>query len=114
MAHLHQLSAQAKTPVYVCTGKDCRKKMKKLRCLESTIEAHGDVLHVGCQKICKGPVVGLELDGRIEWFGKLGEKSAQQHLVLLLTEGKLVGKLKARIAKKRRGKFRGEMPLAAK
>ena len=114
MATLHHLSPASPPSVYVCRGKDCRKKAKKLSCLESAIAEHGEVIPVACQKICKGPVAGLEVDGRIEWFSKLGKKSTQRGLVQLLSEGKLKGKLKDRISKKRRGKFRGALPLAAK
>ena len=114
MATLHPLSPATPTPVYVCRGKDCRKKSKKLACLESTISEHGEVIPVACQKICKGPVAGLELNGRLEWFSKLDEKSARKGFAHLLSEGQLKEKLKDRIAKKRRGKFRGSLQIAAK
>ena len=114
MATLHHLSPAAPTPVYVCRGKDCRKKSKQLNCLESSIAEHGQVIPVACQKICKGPVASLEIDGQIEWFSKLNKKQSREGLVALLSEGKLKDKLKDRIAKKRRGKFRGTLPLAAK
>ena len=114
MARLHHLSPTAPTPVYVCRGKDCRKKAKKLACLESTISEYGEVIPVACQKICKGPVAGLEVDGQLEWFSKLGKESAQENFAHLLSEGQLKEKLKDRIAKKRRGKFRGPLQNAAK
>ena len=50
----------------------CR-KCKNHTCLSEILEAHTDVsLHlVKCQKICHGPVVGLPIVGRMEWFERV-------------------------------------------
>ena len=29
------------------------------------------VKKLGCQKICKGPVAGLKVRGRVEWFARV-------------------------------------------
>jgi hypothetical protein len=69
---------------------------------------------VQCQKICKGPVMGLEVDGQLEWFAKLDDPKSRRHLALFLTSGELKKRLKRRISLKRRRKFRGDWALAAK
>jgi hypothetical protein len=114
LAQLYHISPSPDRPVYVCQGKDCRKERKKIRCLEEMLDGHGEVVQVQCQKICKGPVVGLEVNGQLEWFGKLGDKEARKSLIRLITTGELKNRLSSRIAKKRHGKLRGELPLAAK
>lgn len=50
----------------------CR-KCKYHGCLTELLEARGDVSiqHVKCQKICHGPVVGLPVAGRMEWFERV-------------------------------------------
>ena len=113
MARTVQLSPSENAPIYVCKGKGCRKS-EYTRSLEGCLNDHGNVIQVKCQKICKGPVVGLEVNGAIEWFKKLRSQKAQDQLVELLLRGRLAGNLSERIAKKRRGKIRGDLPMAAK
>lgn len=50
----------------------CR-KCKHHDCLIDVLEAHAHVaIHrVKCQKICDGPVVGLSVGGRTEWFERV-------------------------------------------
>ena len=94
-------------PLFVCTGSDCRKSRKKLDALRSTLENEGQVCVVKCQKICKGPVVGVEIGGRLEWFSKISDLRAREHLLKLLQRGEFTQRLRARLVKKRRGKLRG-------
>jgi len=101
-------------PVYVCHGKDCRKKQKHLCTLRRELSEHGEVVAVRCQKICKGPVAGLEIDGRIEWFSKLGNPKSRKGLIRFLATGELRGFLKQRISTKRSGKLRTKQAQAAK
>jgi hypothetical protein len=56
-----------KSQVWVCT------KCRNSACLLTFLKgADGPkVRKVGCQKICKGPVVGLKVRGRTEWFSKV-------------------------------------------
>ncbi len=49
--------------VYICCGSDCVKRAKKGGELWAVLTEHGEVVEVPCQKICKGPVVGVEIDG---------------------------------------------------
>jgi hypothetical protein len=55
----------------------CR-KCKDHECLEDFLRkrTHADVYQVRCQKICKGPVAGIEIDGRMEWFERVGTPKA--------------------------------------
>jgi hypothetical protein len=39
---------------------------------------------VRCQDICKGPVVGLEVDGDLRWFRRLRGKKARRSLAKLV------------------------------
>jgi hypothetical protein len=57
----------AKSRIWVCT------KCKNSDCLLAFLKAaHAPkVRKVGCQKICKGPVVGLRTRGQTEWFSRV-------------------------------------------
>ena len=50
----------------------CR-KCKHADCLEAFLAGSGTVKvkKLGCQKICKGPVAGLKVRGRMEWFARV-------------------------------------------
>jgi hypothetical protein len=50
----------------------CR-KCKNHDCLIDVLEAHAHVSirRVKCQKICRGPVVGLPVGGQMEWFERV-------------------------------------------
>lgn len=39
---------------------------------------------VGCQNVCKGPVAGLAVNGRMEWFGRLDERKRWKALARLI------------------------------
>jgi (2Fe-2S) ferredoxin len=66
-------------PVLVCTGKDCTKAGSRLLCALLGDEAN--VTRVGCQKVCEGPVVGIELDGELRWFERLDSDKARDALL---------------------------------
>ena len=114
VSRLCNIAPSPDRPIYVCRGKDCRKKKKAFSALTEKLSDHGEVIEVRCQKICKGPVAGLELDGQLEWFAKLNDEGSQSALVRLLEAGELKKRLKALAVKKRRAKLRGELPIAAK
>lgn len=50
----------------------CR-KCKHADCLEAFLIGSGGVKvkKLGCQKICKGPVAGVKVRGRMEWFARV-------------------------------------------
>ena len=100
-----KMSVQNQT-VYVCTGSDCRKHKKAFRELQKDLSEHATVCEVKCQKVCSGPVVGVEVAGQLEWFKKLRESSARRELYQLLRSGVVSKKLKAHVVKARRGKLR--------
>ena len=90
---------------FLCNGSECRKKRKSRRSLKALLGKEGQVCEVSCQKICKGPVVGVEINGRLEWFSKMTGQD-QDALVQLLRHGDMKKRLHARMDKKRRGKLR--------
>lgn len=53
--------------VWVC------RKCKNAECLAAFIRGTdaARIKLVGCQKICKGPVVGLRVNRRMEWFARV-------------------------------------------
>ncbi len=59
----------AKRRVWVCA------KCKNARCLTAFLKGSDGpkVRKVGCQKICKGPVAGVEVNGQMEWFARVDE-----------------------------------------
>jgi hypothetical protein len=64
----------------------CR-KCKRQDCLVDILEQHDHdlvVRNVRCQKICHGPVVGLEVDGRMEWFERVDDIRSIAALLLLV------------------------------
>ena len=65
-----------------------------------------DVERVGCQKVCKGPVVGLAIDGEWQWFCKVSSRKAVQALAELIEEGTIAKPLRKRRDTKRAGKLR--------
>lgn len=98
--------------VLVCVGSDCRKAdgHRALRVVLDEV----DVRPVSCQKICKGPVAGVEVDGRLEWFKRLrGPKSQRALLRLVRRGGPLPGRLRKRRVPKRSGRLRSRPPRPA-
>jgi hypothetical protein len=53
--------------VWVC------RKCKNADCLAAFLRGTDSsrVKMVGCQKICKGPVAGAKIQGRMEWFARI-------------------------------------------
>jgi hypothetical protein len=52
--------------VFVC------KKCRRAHCLTDMLKGtDAKVVLVGCQKICSGPVAGVKLSGRMEWFSRV-------------------------------------------
>jgi hypothetical protein len=66
----------------------CR-KCKNHECLTEILESHADVSLrlVKCQKICHGPVVGLPVDGRMEWFERVDGVKEVAALVRITRNG---------------------------
>jgi len=90
----------------MCRGSSCKKKPKKRKALLESIRDVGKIEEVGCQEICRGPVVGLSIRGRVEWFKRLDTKKSRKSFLKLATGGKLSKTLKKRWVKKRAGRCR--------
>lgn len=87
----------------------CR-KCKRHDCLVDILEQHDhdlEVRDVRCQKICHGPVVGLEVDGRMEWFERVDDIRSIAALLRLVRRpdrAKIPKPLRKHRVKKRSGR----------
>lgn len=93
------------TTVVVC------RKCKHQDCLIDVLGAHADVSiqRVRCQKICDGPVVGLLVGGRMEWFERVRSLKEVAALVRL-TKSKHSSAIPKPLRKRRVKKFAGREP----
>ena len=66
-----------------------------------------DVEHVGCQKVCHGPVVGVAIDGDWQWFERMDSPKALRALQQWIEDDTLGKPLRKRRNRKRAGKLRG-------
>lgn len=92
--------------LWICEGKSCRKKKTERAAIVHAVGDGVRVRPVGCQKICDGPVVGLEVDGTLEWFESVDSEKAVAALRTLTTTGVLEKPLAKRRVGKRAGKMR--------
>ena len=92
--------------VYLCRGGDCRDSKKASRRLVEQLNGHVRLTEVKCQKICKGPVAGLEVGGTLEWFGGLDTAKTRDALLHLVERGELRKPLRKRQVHKKSGKRR--------
>ena len=93
------------TRLYLCKGSDCLKKKRDTKQLVQLM-TDVEVVPVRCQKICAGPVVGLELDGTLVWFKKVRKKKDAEALVKALSGAPLTKRLTGRLVRKRTGRMR--------
>jgi hypothetical protein len=97
--------------VLLCLGSDCQKRKRKHSALAEAVRKCATIEKVSCQKICKGPVAGVYVDGRLEWFRRLESKKSRKRLVELLAKEHMHKKLKKRRVKKRSGRLRMKAPI---
>ncbi len=91
----------------LCHGSHCRKALARDGRLERTVaRLPVDVRRVGCQKVCRGPVVGIAVGGEWEWFERMDSKKALRALVGWVEDGTVAKPLRKRRDKKRSGKRR--------
>lgn len=91
--------------VYLCRGSDCEKRKLTRRTLESHCPG-AEIVKVGCQKVCKSPVVGVDLGHGPRWFRKMNDAKALDALQRYIETGKLESRLEAKEFKKRAGRLR--------
>jgi (2Fe-2S) ferredoxin len=92
--------------VLVCRSSGCRKKAKPRTKLATALEHIADVEWVRCQKVCKGPVIGVTVDGTLEWFRRVNDRKSRRALVALLMEGRLKKRLRKQRVVRLSGKQR--------
>jgi hypothetical protein len=92
---------------YLCNGKDCR-RAEGHGDLRKALRAVGKVQVVKCQDLCEGPVAGVVVDGKVEWFEKLRRARHRDAVVALAVgaEGKVPADLRDRWARKHQGKIK--------
>lgn len=91
--------------IYVCRGGDCR-KAKRGRLQRALDDLGVEVTTVKCQRLCDGPVVGCDVDGRLEWFERVRGRTAVAAFAVLVRTGQVPHPLRKRRSKKRSGRLR--------
>ncbi len=98
----------SKPELLLCRGSHCRRRLAKKAAVEQTLDQLPvAVRSVGCQKICRGPVVGFVVAGRLQWFERVGSKKALCALSDLVQNASLAKPLRKRQHAKRSGRLRG-------
>ncbi len=96
-----------KRALFVCGGSNCRKALKKRARVREAIEglpANREV--VRCQRVCRGPVVGVEVEGTLQWFERVDSLKAVGALRDLIEAGAVSKPLRKRRNAKRAGRRR--------
>jgi hypothetical protein len=87
--------------MFVCRGCKGRAALVDQLCAHARsggpLEGHLEIRFVRCQKICHGPVVGVPVDGRVEWFERMRKPKRVAALA------KMVGRGKHRVPDRLRG-----------
>ncbi len=92
--------------VYLCSGSGCKKRKAENKSFRKSVGASLEIEEVRCQKICKGPVAGAEVDGTLRWFRKLDARTDLVELRRAINDGRLPKGLAKKQVEKRTGKFR--------
>ncbi len=97
----------AKPVLLLCRGSRCRKRLEKSPNVEKALASLPVRLtRVGCQKVCRGPVVGYAIGGEWQWFERVDSKKALRALADLVADDTLPGPLRKRRHAKRAGRLR--------
>jgi (2Fe-2S) ferredoxin len=92
--------------VFVCRGSSCRHQ-KAHDEVRQRLGAVADVADVRCQHVCDGPVVGVAINGSLEWFARMSSEKAQRRFVDFVTgSGRMRHSLEKRRVAKRSGRLR--------
>ena len=94
--------------VFICTERGCGKRSAH-RDLAAELEGVVQVVGVPCQSVCDGPVAGVVVEGRLQWFEEVRTRKARAAIRRLAQDGSspLPGTLAKRRRPKRAGKLRG-------
>lgn len=91
----------------LCSGSHCRKALREDDRLERVVSRLPvEVIRVGCQKVCRGPVIGISVGGEWQWFERMSSKKALRALADLVERDALAKPLAKRRDAKRAGKRR--------
>jgi hypothetical protein len=93
-------------PLVVC------RKCKNSACLIEVLQARRkmSLQLVRCQKICHGPVVGVVIDGRMEWFERVADVRSIASLVKLARKPSARTKVPKQLRKHRVRRRSGRAP----
>ena len=91
--------------VFVCRGSSCRHHHAHDE-LRERLGVVADVSDVRCQRICDGPVVGVAINGSLEWFERVASEKSQHQMVDLVSGG---GRIRRTLEKRRVGKRAGRL-----
>ncbi|MEM8608799.1 MAG: hypothetical protein AAGF92_16965 [Myxococcota bacterium] len=94
-----------KPTVYICSGSSCSKRKKTAKKLAAALEPVASIKRVKCQKICKGPVLGIENGAPVQWFRSCADDD-EKDLVRVAVGRKPSKSLRKKVAAKRGGKLR--------
>lgn len=87
---------------YLCWNKKCRRS----KGFDALRDALPSAISVRCQDVCKGPVVGITVNGRLEWFKKVRKAHHRRAILDAMTTGTASEALWKRRAEKRSGKLK--------
>ena len=97
----------AKATVLLCAGKSCRRaNAESDRAERFVARLPVDVARVRCQKVCRGPVLGVCVEGEWQWFERMNSRKALEALATLVEDGTLAKPLAKRRHRKRAGRLR--------
>ena len=98
--------ACSSSKILLCHAKPCRRAKGFDKLLRALGHADVRVRPVRCQDVCKGPVAGMKVRGKMRWFKSLRGKLWHTQLVSAARAGGVCEALDAQEVKKRRGKVR--------
>jgi hypothetical protein len=94
--------------VYACQGKKCRRACAHEGLVRS-LRKVGEVRLVSCQKICEGSVIGVALEGQMEWFSRVDSPKVCVQAKRMVEAGRRK-KLDKAMKKRRVKAFSGRFP----
>lgn len=97
----------ARRKILLCKGSHCRKVHARDRRVREFLERLPvDIQIVGCQKVCRSPVLGAQVDGVWQWFERMDSKKALRALRDLVLDDRLEKPLRKRCDERRAGRVR--------